>query len=151
MDHFDRWWPESFRLVQDEGTGLLIQGTREWTDYQASAAITPHMAASAGIGARVQGLRRYYALLLAGGDSVRLVKALDGERVLAEAPLRWEARGTYQLCLQVVGDRIQGWVDDQLLFDLRDGDRPLDGGGVALICTEGRMATDAVTVRPASD
>ena len=151
MDHFDRWWPESFRLVQDEGTGLLIQGTREWADYQASAAITPHMAAAAGIGARVQGLKRYYALLLAGGDSVRLVKALDGETVLAEADLRWEARGTYHLRLQVVGDRIKGWVDDRLLFEVRDSDRPLDSGGVALLCTEGRVSTDAVTVRPASE
>ncbi len=69
---------------------------------------------------------------------MRLVKALDGETVLAEADLRWEARGTYQLRLQVVGDRIKGWVDDRLLFDLRDSDRPLDSGGVALLCTEGR-------------
>ncbi len=64
---------------------------------------------------------------------------------------RWEARGTEQLRLQVVGDRTRGWVDDRLLFDLRDSDRPLDSGGVALICTEGRMSTDAVTVQLTSE
>ena len=35
------------------------------------------------------------------------------------------------------------------LFDVRDDSRPLQGGGVALVVTEGRMGTDAVTVRPA--
>jgi hypothetical protein len=37
-----------------------------------------------------------------------------------------------------------------VLFDVEDADRPLTGGGVALICEEGRMSTDAVTVRPAA-
>jgi len=64
VSRFDAWWPEPYRLIQNEGMGLLIQGTREWRDYQVRAAVTPHMATSAGIGARVQGLQRYYALLL---------------------------------------------------------------------------------------
>ena len=80
VDQYGSRWPEPYRLVQNHGTGLLIQGTRDWTDYRVSAPITPHLVASAGIGARVQGMRRYYALLLAEGGTVRLVKALDGER-----------------------------------------------------------------------
>ncbi len=148
VDQFDSGWPEPFRIVQNHGTGLLIQGARDWRDYQVSAAITPHLAHAAGIAARVQGMRRYYALLLCAGV-VRLVKALDGDTVLAEAGLAWSLGDTYDLRLQVVGQRIQGWVDDRPLLDVQDADRPLDGGGVALVCTEGRMATDAVIVRPA--
>lgn len=148
VSRWDAWWPEPFRLVQNEDTGLLIQGTREWSDYAVSAAITPHMAAAAGIGARVQGMRRYYALLLCAGGTARLVKALDGETVLAEADFSWAFGGTYMLRLQVSGTQLHGWVDDQMLFDVEDRDRPLDGGAVALICSEGRMATDAVCVRP---
>jgi hypothetical protein len=53
-----------FHVVQNEGTGLLIQGTRDWTNYQVSAQITPHLCKAAGIAARVQGMMRYYALLL---------------------------------------------------------------------------------------
>jgi ADP-ribosylglycohydrolase len=149
VDQYDRWWPEAFRVVQNTGTGLLIQGGREWKNYQVSATITPHLATAAGIAARVQGMRRYYALLLAPNSQAQLVKALDGDTVLAETKLDWSYGVGYALRLQVVGTRIQGWIDDRLLFDVRDDSRPLLGGGVALIVTEGRVGTDAVTVRPA--
>lgn len=149
VDQFDRWWPESFRVVQNSGTGLLTQGTRDWKNYQVSATITPHLVAAGGIAARVQGMRRYYALQLAPNGKAQLVKALDGETVLAEAEFTWSFGAGYALRLQVVDTRIQGWIDDRLLFDVRDDNQPLHGGGVALVCTEGRMGTDAVTVRPA--
>ena len=141
-------YPEAYRLIQNEGTGLLIQGTRDWTDYVVSSAITPHMVKSAGIGARVQGMRRYYGLLLGEGGKAQLVKALDGARVLAEKQIDWRFRGTYRLKLQVEGPRLRGWVDGSLLFDVIDSDRPLDGGAIALICEEGRMATECVEIRP---
>jgi hypothetical protein len=103
---------------------------------------------AAGIAARVQGMRRYYALLLGPGNRARLVKALDGDAVLAEADFTWAFGETYLLRLEVVGARLQAWIDDRQLFDVHDASQPLIGGGVALICTEGRMATDAVRVRP---
>ena len=152
VDGTDQWepgWPEPYRLVQNAGVGLISQGTREWTDYRVEADVCPHIVASAGIGARVQGLRRYYALLLARGGLARLVKELDGSTTLAEAPFPWEAGGAYALALQVTGDRIQGWIDGRQIFDVRDASRPLLGGGVALICEEGRTATTAVRVSPA--
>jgi ADP-ribosylglycohydrolase len=149
VDQYDRWWPEAFRVVQNSGTGLLIQGTRDWKNYQVSATITPHLVTAAGIGARVQGMRRYYALLLAPNGKAQLVKVLDGETVLGEAEFAWSLGAGYALRLQVVDTRIQGWIDDRLLFDVRDDSQPLRGGGVALICTEGRMATDVVAVHPA--
>lgn len=136
------------RLIQNEGTGLLIQGTREWTDYTVSADVTPHMVASAGIAARVQGMRRYYALLLCAGGTVRLTKALDGIRILGEAALTWEFGQTYELRLQVEGTRIQAWVGDRLVFDVEDNDRPLTEGAMALVCEEGRTATKEVRVSP---
>ncbi len=149
ISRFDAWWPEPYRLIQNEGMGLLIQGTREWRDYHVRAAVTPHMAASAGIGARVQGLRRYYALLLCRGGKARLVKALDGDTVLAEVDFPWECGNTYDLRMQVSGTHIQGWINGQKIFDVEDTERPLEGGAIALLCEEGRVASDAVTVRPA--
>jgi hypothetical protein len=147
-DQFDKHWPEPYRIVQNARRGLLIQGTREWTDYQVSAALTPHLAQAVGIGARVQGLCRYYALLLCLDNTAKLVKVLDGETVLAKTDLAWSFGDTYALRLQVVGARLQGFVDDRLLFDVEDDDQALRGGGVALVCEEGRVATDAVVVQP---
>ena len=97
VDHFEEGG-ESLRLIQDTGTGLLIHGTRDWTDYQVTAAITPHMVKSCGIAARVQGMKRYYALLLSSDNTARLVKALDGEHTLAEVP--FPARPGYEIRTQ---------------------------------------------------
>ncbi|MCL5274439.1 MAG: ADP-ribosylglycohydrolase family protein [Chloroflexi bacterium] len=37
-------WGWVVRVCQDAGTGLLIQGVREWAGYTAQAAVVPHMA-----------------------------------------------------------------------------------------------------------
>ena len=83
VSNFEGWGSakEQFRLMQDSGAGLLIQGCREWKDYAFDATITPHLAASTGIAVRVQGMKRYYALLICEGNHAKLVKALDrGDR-----------------------------------------------------------------------
>jgi hypothetical protein len=149
IDEYNPRFSEAFRLVQNEGIGLLMQGTREWTDYEVVSQITPHMVKSAGVGARVQGMRRYYGLMLGPEGKAQLVKALDGVAILAEKDIGWRLRSSYDLRLQVTGSRLQGWVDGRKLFDLHDEDRPLDGGAIALICEEGRMAAEQVTVKPA--
>ena len=148
VDRFDELSPEPYRLIQNSGTGLLIQGTREWTDYEVSAPVRPHMVTSAGIAARVQGMRRYYALLLVRGGGARLVKALDGEAVLAEADFPWDFGLTYDLSLEVRGGRLRAGIDGEEIFDVEDGDRPLTGGAVALLCEEGRAESEVVRVRP---
>ena len=148
VDRFDEYWAEPYRLVQNSGTGLLIQGTREWADYEVSAQVRPHMVASAGIAARVQGMRRYYALLLTRGAKAQLVKALDGEAVLAETYLAWDFDVTYDLSLKVRGNRLRASIDGREIFDVQDEDRPLMGGAVALLCEEGRAESEVVRVRP---
>ena len=150
MDQYHWFWPEAYRVVQNEGRGLLMQGTREWTDYQVSSEVKPHLAKAAGIAARVQGMKRYYALLLCDDNKARLVKALDGDTVLAEADFPRQLGRPYQFDLQVSGNRIVGSVDGNKLFDVADADNPLSGGGIALVCEEGRMTSESVAVQPIS-
>jgi hypothetical protein len=106
------------------------------------------MVKAAGIGSRVQGMRRYYALLLCDPGKVRLVKVMNEETILAESDFPWQFRGTYMLKLQVTGARIRALIDGNQLFDIHDEDNPFMGGGIALICEEGRMASDVVRVSP---
>jgi ADP-ribosylglycohydrolase len=147
VDRFEHHWPEPYRLIQDHGRGLLAQGTREWTDYEVYATITPRMIAQAGLGARVQVMRRYYALLLGKNGTAQLVRELDGEKVLAETYFPFAPAGTYRLGLRVKGNRLRASVDGEVLFDVED-EPPLTGGAVALICEEGCMASDSVRAQP---
>jgi hypothetical protein len=146
VDHFESWG-EPFRLIQDSGTGLLITGTREWRDYTVSTVLTPHMAKSCGLAARVQGMRRYYALMLSVDGGLRLEKVLDGNTTLAEAACPLEFGRSYALSLTVTGSRIRASLDGALLFDVTDPD--LASGGIALVCEQGRVAAETVYVRPA--
>jgi len=151
VDHFHGWSSEPFRVLQDEGTGLLMTGTREWTDYTVRSTLTPHMGSRFGLAARVQGMRRFYALVLTQDGKAQLIKALDTadghEHVLAEVPFAWEFGSPCELALQVQGQHLVGSINGKPVLDVIDGTpSPLTGGGIALLITEGRMATEAVTV-----
>ncbi|MEJ2709125.1 MAG: ADP-ribosylglycohydrolase family protein [Anaerolineales bacterium] len=148
MDKWEVWWPETYRLVQNEGRGLIMQGTREWKDYQAEADITPWLMDAGGIAARVQGQKRFYALQLVKGNKIRLIKALDGDAVLAEKDFEWEIYKTYTLKIQVSGNQIKAWVDGKLQFDLVDEGSPLSGGGVAYVLDQGHISSQSMTVKP---
>jgi hypothetical protein len=105
------------------------------------------MAAAVGLAARVQGLTRYYALELAGRSTVRLVRRWDeDEAVLASADLAWEFGRRYQLTLQADGRTLTAAVDGTELFHVTDDGPGPDSGGIALLVTEGRTATERVSV-----
>ncbi len=141
-------FPTAFRISQDRGSGIIIHGTREWTDYRVSSAVTVHLGASAGLAARVQGLRRYYALLLEPHDCVRLVKIRDDARiVLAEAPCRWTLEKEIALELEVRGAMIAGAVDGSIVLRVTDSSAmPFENGGVGLVITEGALSTDQIDI-----
>ncbi len=147
-DQHNNHSPEAYRLVQNRGRGLMIQGTHDWDDYTVSAALTPHMADAIGIAARVQGLQRYYALLICNDSTVQLVKVLDGETVLAASHVNWELGHLYALKLTAHKNQVRAYLDNQLLFDFTDLERPLLNGAIALVCDEGRVGCDVVEVHP---
>ena len=144
----DQWeeWGASFRLVQNDGRGLIICGTREWTDYRISATLTPTLLKSGGLAARVQGMQRFYSLQFVEGGKVRLLKALDGDTVLAEAPFAWDFWKPYAMALEVQGNHLNAWLEGKLIFDIEDFQRPLTSGGIALVVEEGQILTDAIEV-----
>ncbi|HUV39826.1 MAG TPA: ADP-ribosylglycohydrolase family protein, partial [Planctomycetota bacterium] len=134
---------------QNRGTGLVIQGAREWTDYRVTATVKSDLSKSAGVAVRVLGMRRWYALLLVPGGAC-LVKTYDDDvTVLTETDLDWDFGETHELSLDVAGDRLRGCVDGNVMLDVRDTDERLTCGAAALIVEEGQLACDAARVSPA--
>jgi ADP-ribosylglycohydrolase len=136
------------RITQNTGTGMLIQGTREWENYSFGATVNPHLATSTGIAVRVQGLKRYYALLLCNDKKIRLVKELDGRKVLAEMAFNWELDQNYQLALQTKGSGLVAMLNGKIICEYADTDRPLMSGSVAMVCEEGRVDFGYVRIQP---
>ena len=137
---------DTYRMIQNGGRGMMIQGTREWRDYTVEATLTANLARSMGIAARVQGLKRYYALELAEGVA-RLVRERYGTSVLASCPYDWSLYQPYRLTLTVTGDRLIASIDGTVLFDLADASDIRDGA-MAIVLDEGRIGCDDVRVQP---
>jgi len=158
VDQFHRWGrtdesTQAYCLIQNQGRGLAITGTRDWSDYTVSASLTPHAVQGFGLAARVQGMRRYYALILATHQNkrvARLIKALDGDHVLAETPFDWklDSEASYALSVTVQGARVTAGIDGKNLFDVTDSQQVLSGGGIALVAEVGRLLSGPVRVTP---
>ena len=138
--------PEPYRLVQNQGTGLLIQGSREWTNYHLESDITPHLARRVGLAGRVQGLRRYYSLVLNEIGELQLNKMLNEETCLKSVPYDWSLGDTLVLSLTFDGDKLTGSVNGIPLIEVHD--QALDCGGIGLLIEEGRTSSQEVRVSP---
>ena len=148
FDHHGTSWPEAFRLSQDRGTGLHMTGSREWTDYRASAAIASDMAADFGLAVRVQGLQRFYSLVVTSGGTAELRKTLRGTRILGSADFHRREGAACFFSVEAAGNRIRAGIDGKTLFDVIDQEEPLGGGGIALVCKEGCISANEVNVEP---
>ncbi|MCE9559182.1 MAG: ADP-ribosylglycohydrolase family protein [Armatimonadetes bacterium] len=136
-------------LCHNEGIGLLTQGARDWRDYRVDCRITPKMAISAGVAVRVQGLRRYYAVLFCEPGQIRIEKALDGRKVLAQTSFPWEAHCDYTVEVEVKGDSIRVWIDGRLTLTAVDPTDPLEGGAFGFIVESGCVGAGTPRIVPA--
>lgn len=160
VQHWEGWSDEPYRIVQNEGRGMLICGAREWQDYRLEAEVRPaFLSRKGGIAVRVQGMRRFYGLLLKREGTLCLIKERDGEIVLSETPFPYQPWQVVALKLQAEnalrGDqntvRLRAWVNGDLIFDQIDSEKPIDCGGIGLVIEEGHLLADHIAVRPAAD
>ncbi len=149
VDRFEHVRDRYDYLCHNEGTGLLTHGARDWKDYRVDCRITPKMAVSAGVAVRVQGLRRYYAVVFADPGQVRIEKILDGRQVLAQTSFPWENFEDYHVEVEAVGDRIRVWIDGRLTLSAVDSKDPMLGGAFGFLVEEGCMGAGTPRVMPA--
>ena len=126
---------------------MIIHGGRQWRDYRVETSLKAHLAEHMGVGVRVQGLRRFGAILLERPDKLLLVRARDGARtLLAETSFAWSFEKSYKFVIEVDGRVISATVDGVRLAARDDTDEPLLDGGVAIIIEGGAVSTDEVLV-----
>ena len=150
VSQFQTRW-EGLRATNGDGLGFIAQGTREWTNYEVAATITPLVAKAWGLAARVQGRERYYALMFdqADGGRVRLVRRRRMETTLASQSFPWTLDQSYDLKLQVRDREIRALVNGKPMFQFHDSsDDVLTGGGIALVVDTGSVSTPEVHVAP---
>ncbi len=128
---------------------MTIHGGRQWRDYRVETALTAHLAEHMGGGVRVQGLRRFYAVLLERPDKLLLARVRDGETtLLAETAFHWSFEKPHQFVVEADGRRILAAVDGVRLAARDDSDEALTDGGAAIIIQGGAVSTDEVVIAP---
>jgi ADP-ribosylglycohydrolase len=133
---------------KNEGRGVLVTGTDDWTDYTISSRFAIALADSGGLIARYQGLQRFVALVKTA-DSLKLVLNYYGERTLAEVPCTWEVDELHTLALTVTGSAIVAHLDGQEV--LRADDDTILCGGAGYIVDRGLAGFRETSVVPVDD
>ncbi len=146
MDIWNTYWPVDFQLSHTNGVGLIAQGTEEWKDYTVSATVRSPLAASAGIAARVGGMRRYYALVLREGGKAQILKACGEVEILAETAFDWEVDHDYDVALTVEGNTITSVIEGSITLQATDNDNPLPGGSAGFVVEVGTIVSGPITI-----
>lgn len=148
VDDFQAW-SHPVGVVQNESTGLLIYGCREWEDVCIESTLKLNLAESAGVAVRVQGLRRYYALRLTRAGTVQIVKCNDQSHVIAETAFPWEFDDVVHFKFAVKGHHLDGTLNGTTALSAIDQGIPLRNGAVGIEVTEGRVGFETITVSQA--
>lgn len=144
---FSKRYPPDFRISQDVGEGIILTGTRQWTDYRVDAEVTLNLGTYGGMVVRAQGLRRYYAARLVRAGSFQIVKVRDEiTTILAEVAFPVELEVPVALSISARGDTIVANADGVVLT-AQDG--TFEDGAIGLVVHEGALSTETVRVRPA--
>ena len=124
--------------------GVMIQGSRDWRDYEFRARVEVRLADSFGLAIRAQGLRRHYSLRVDPSGRARLVRCADGETILAEAACEWIVQRPREFALAAKGDRIFATIDGQALLEARDS--LLEGGAAGFLLDRGGIVIQSAAV-----
>lgn len=135
------WW-----MTAHDRRGLAYTGSRDWTDYRIRGRIEAKLADAFGLLARVQGLRRYYALELTRDQTLRLTRMLDKPTVLAEVAVSWEPEASIAMEFRVSGHRLIGLVDGAQVIAATDA--ALTEGAAGMTATTGMIFATDMEVRP---
>ena len=86
VDALDKWdsGERTFRVCKDSGRGMLITGTDLWKNYKVTSDIAIQRVKTGGLAARVQGLNRYYGLVISASNKLQLIKVINEPKVLKE-------------------------------------------------------------------
>ncbi len=124
-------------------TGLLA-----WRDYRYEADLRPHCGHRHRLLFRVRGAQRSYAFGLAPGGRVAFEKNWQGYQEVASAPLAWQLGEKVTLSVEVVGNRMTGFVAGHKVLEWEDAGDNWESGCVGLGVKDGRTLFYRVTVQP---
>ncbi|PZM08768.1 ADP-ribosylglycohydrolase family protein [Rhizobium tubonense] len=144
---FSKRFPQAFRISQTVGEGIIIHGTRQWTDYQASGDVMLHLGNYGGLAVRAQGLRRYYGARVTREGKMQIVRVRDEDiRILAEAAFKTEFEKPIAMRVAATGNRIVFEADGVLISAEDNAPGAFNDGGIGLIVHQGALSSNEIRI-----
>ncbi|MBT5872712.1 MAG: hypothetical protein HOH43_04785 [Candidatus Latescibacteria bacterium] len=135
---------EMMRIGHNNGSGVMITGNRDWKDYTFETNMSIHLARSAGIIARYQGLQRHIMLVQTDGW-LRLIERYHGDSVLAQIAVDHEPDTFHLLSLHCEGDQITAMYDGQRVLEGQSN--RLNSGGAGFLVEQGLVGFRDTTIK----
>lgn len=137
----------TYSISHNGGRGLATIGTRDFTDYELRSKVKLSLHKAAGLVARSRGHRRYYAVVLYGGERLCLQKQWDGETItLASTPFSYEEFTFVELFIRVRGKEITAGVDGKGLLSSVD-EAPWESGACGFMVEDGTMFISGLSIQ----
>jgi len=135
---------QDLRISQGRGEGMILQGTRDWTDYRVEADMMWHLGPAGGLVFRAHGLRRYYAARLTREGTLQLVlRRDDQETILDEVPCDPGLETSFRLVVTAESDRLSAKIGEA---EVSASDSTYAGGAMGLVVTEGAVSATRIHV-----
>ena len=132
----------TYCISHDEPGGLATIGTRDFTDYTVSSTLKFSLHKRGGLVARSAGHRRYYAAVVSGGDTFRIVKHRDdGEIILAEGRVNYVQFEKYPMQFTVCGNKLEAVFGD-VTITAEDQEEAYLCGAAGYLVDEGAVFID---------
>ncbi len=144
----DKWevGARTFRITKDSGRGIIITGNEVWKNYTVSADIAVQRLTTGGLAVRVQGLNRYYGLVINSSNKLQLIKVVNEVNVLKEMDFNLEYFKNYKLSLKIKDNALSAFLENKLVLEYEDKNNILDSGAIGLIVEDGTLVTDEIVV-----
>ena len=149
VNDVDKWQyrhNESFKVVRGIGRGHIMTGSETWKDYSISSKISIPLASAAGLIVRSQGLKRYYSLELTSENKLKINKMEYELKTLNEIDFNLEYFKEYDLKFKVDGNKLQGYVDNQLLIEAEDSSNPFEEGMMGFLTENGAIQSNSISI-----
>lgn len=142
---FSKHFPQDIRISQNRGAGIILQGTRDWTDYAVEADLMLHLGEYGGLVLRAEGQRRYYAARVTRAGALQIVRRRDAEEtVLASMPLETPFETAFTMVASAKGKRLSVAVGDARL---EAHDDTFAGGAAGMEIFEGALSSTRIRIR----
>lgn len=146
MDAWHRWdRAKPFHLVKNAGTGMLYQGSQDWSDYAVSATGTSNLAEEFGLVIGVRGLQRFAAVLVKRSGAVELVEENHGRKVIATGSIPYELGDAMTFQLSQIGNQLIATVNGVELKGFLDQEI---SGAAGFLVTTGTASFGPLEIAP---